>query len=261
MTQWTPPTYGNAPLNEVVYGISFEELGGLKAPHLGLYWNLIKSEFPDCEHATPLFTSDLASNFAFTKLPRTWFIHSKGNDLIQIQQDRFLFNWRKLDASDAYPGNKYVADAFKKYLTQFKSFVDEQNIGLIKYKGCELSYINHIFSGQGWDALSDLNNVFPDLNWRKTERFLKEPLGFSCSFVCPLNNDQGELLVKIQQATITDDPMKTPLLVFELTARINNVLSSEQEMWDWFEMAHEWVIRGFMDLTSGDIQKNYWRKI
>ena len=32
-------------------------------------------------------------------------------------------------------------------------------------------------------------------------------------------------------------------------------------MWNWFDLAHEWIVRGFADLTTEKIQQNIWRRL
>jgi hypothetical protein len=35
---------------------------------------------------------------------------------------------------------------------------------------------------------------------------------------------------------------------------------SPEGMWTWFDLAREWIVRGFTDLTGEEVQKQIWRK-
>ena len=46
------------------------------------------------------------------------------------------------------------------------------------------------------------------------------------------------------------------MFVLDLTTRgISN-----EGIQEWFDMAHEWIVRGFEDLTTSEIQEKVWKK-
>jgi hypothetical protein len=152
-----------------------------------------------------------------------------------------------------------VTQMFQKHLSSLQAFLNETSLGTITPLQYEMTYVNHIPQGDGWEAVRDIGKVFPDFTWQANEqRFLPIPDGINwrTSFLLP--NRTGRLHVKIQNGPRRDDGR--PLLLFELTARgIGNETSSEA-MWSWFDLAHEWIVRGFTDLTNCEVQKNLWRR-
>ena len=60
------PSYKNPPVDEVVCGCQFQPLGRFKLPHLGLFWEKFRREFPTTEHAPPLVSE---GGFNATLLP------------------------------------------------------------------------------------------------------------------------------------------------------------------------------------------------
>jgi hypothetical protein len=50
------------------------------------------------------------------------------------------------------------------------------------------------------------------------------------------------------------------VLLLDLTVRGIGRDKSPGGMTDWFDLAREWIVRGFTDLTGEDVQKNIWRK-
>ena len=47
------------------------------------------------------------------------------------------------------------------------------------------------------------------------------------------------------------------MLLFELTVRGIGNYTTLDEMWNWFALAHEWVVRGFTDLIDPQMQKMF----
>lgn len=98
------PDYDNPPLTEVVCGILFQNLESFLTPHVGLLWEKFKLDYPYCQEVAPLapaieqFGESLDVEFDLIDippLPRVWFLNENGSEIIQIQRDRFLHNWKK----------------------------------------------------------------------------------------------------------------------------------------------------------------------
>ena len=263
------PNYKSPPVIEVVCGILFKNIHALIAPHLGLLWEKYKSEYPICSEVSPLapaierFDDQETPPKGFQiaevpPLPRIWFIHEKENGIIQVQRDRFLHNWKKIRPEDAYPHYPVVIKLFKERLSQFVLFLQENKLGEIEPLQYEMTYINHIPLGDGWEDLKSVGKVFPDFAFRNSEtRFLSGPesMNWRTSFVLP--NAAGRLHVKIRSGKLRD--FGTPVLLLDLTVRGIGEYNSLGKMYDWFDLAREWIVRGFKDLTGEEVQKRIWK--
>lgn len=257
------PSFENPPINEVVCGCQFQPLERLKMPHLGRLWEHFKEDFPSVEHAPPYpteegqFLSDYATGLP---LPRVWFINEKESRLIQFQADRYYYNWRKRDGGCAYPRFPTVIGEFSQYLTTVERFASEAGLGLIQPVAWELTYINHLPAGEGWESLDDISDVFRDFQWIPSKgRFLPTPKGVGWQAAFDFPDDKGSLIAKLSQGKrISDD---RPMFVLELAARGISVDRSANGMSEWFDMAHEWIVNGFADLTTPEIQKNIWKRV
>ncbi len=251
-------SYEKPPIIEVACGIQFEPIQGFKAPHSGLLWTRFGDEYPNCEHAAPIGLNPATFETATgLPLPRIWFITKGGSNLIQVQNDRFHFNWRKRSQGEAYPRFDTVLHSFKKNFGIFAELIKESGLGPINPIECELLYINHIPKEDGWESAADTQNILPDLAWRSIKkRFLKEPLsiGWQTSFALP--EDCGRLNVSLQQGERQSD--KLPILRLEFVARGLGEDKSPDALWEWFELAHKWIVFGFADLTNPKIQKEVW---
>jgi uncharacterized protein (TIGR04255 family) len=262
------PDFEYPPVNEVVFGIQFKKLENLKAPDTGILWEKFnRQRYPECQEMPPIahtvesfavVPSEVATlkfeEFTRPPLPRLFFINEIKNHLIQVQQDRFHQNWRKLKPGDEYPRFTKLYPKFIESWEVFNSFVKELNLGGLEPDQYELSYVNHIPRGSGWENLSDIENVFPEFQCRLGDRFLPEPENVSWRKIYRLPNDKGRLHVSTRLAISRET--NNLLIIMDLTVRgfVKNEMNS------WFDMAHEWIVRGFTDLTGEAIQKSVWRR-
>lgn len=262
------PEYENPPVVEVVCGVLFKPIEALLVPHLGLLWEKFKPDYPRCQEVAPLtpmierFDESLEMEFRLADtppLPRIWFVHTNGNGIIQVQRDRFLHNWRKVRPGDEHPRYHNVIQMFRDRLSRFQMFLEETDLGTLMPMQYEMTYINHIPQGDGWEAIGDIGKVFPDFVWRINEqRFLSVPEGINWRTSFTLPSRAGRLHMIIRSAVCRSD--ERPMLLFELTARGIGNYTSFEKMWGWFDLAREWIVRGFADLTGYEVQKNIWRR-
>ena len=145
------PQFDAQPVNEVVLDLQFSSLAGLSTPQLGLLWQEFRAQFPKVEEHPPLDRR----MFALEPRPqpsvsvrlqplntlgprRVWFVSETGTELIQIQQDRFIFNWRKLK-NEAYPRYPHVRESFSRALDTFRRFLAKEKIGDTDRKSTRLN--------------------------------------------------------------------------------------------------------------------------
>ena len=260
------PEYANPPVNEVICGITFKSLGGFLAPHIGQFWETVRGTFPNCqEHAAlqPVLEAfgpaalRVEAWFEVPSIPRVWFLTNDETRLIQLQRDRFLYNWKKVNPEDQYPRFPIVFAEFEKVLTGFEAFLNENDLGAVEPTQFELTYINHIPKGEGWDGIHEVGNVFADFSWRDEEvRFLPPPEGINWHTTFAVPDKSCRLHVQIQHATRVSDQRE--IIIFNLTARGIGTSAATDAMKEWFTRAREWIVRGFADLTGDEVQRTIW---
>jgi uncharacterized protein (TIGR04255 family) len=251
------PSYKRPPVDEVVCGFRFERLRHLKVPHIGLLWEKFRNEYPTVQHAVPIATdtSLLVDEATGLPVPRVWFISKADNELIQFQVDRFYYNWRH--RGDDYPRYPSIIKKFEKAKSHLDAFAIELKLGTIEPIECELTYINHIPVGQGWESIIDIPKVIPDFTWQKEKHhFLPNPANVAWQVRFELPEGKGWLNVKLNQATRKG----VPSLILELTARGFGAEKTAEAIRNWFDLAHEWIVRGFTDLTKKEIQETIWKR-
>lgn len=248
--------YENPPIDEIICGVRFDSIKQLQSAHFGILWQKFKPDFPKTEDQNligPVSEEDLGSSDKLP-LPRVWLVHKNENELIQIQRNRFLLNWRKRRPEDRYPGYEKVIENFEKYLSCFQEGLMEENLGSLVTREYELTYIDLIPQGQGWEKFSDLEKVFPNLlSLTRQCILLKGIRGINWQTILDLPNSLGQLGVSIRSAQRVSD--NQILLYMEFKALSNQPYQPIQA---WFEEAHNTITNLFSNLVSDEIQKKFW---
>lgn len=261
------PNYENPPVSEVVCGILFKPIARLLSPYIGLLWERYRPEYTSCREVAPLNPTiekfdepdEMVIEVGNIPLvPRIWFVSENNNAVVQVQRDRFLHNWRKVKPEDEYPRYHKVFQLFRERLSTFQTFLEENELGIIEPLQFEMTYVNPIPQGEAWEQLGEIGKVFPDFAFRSEDRFLPRPDSVAWRTTFALPNKAGRLHAAIRNTKMRSSGK--PVLMLELTARGILADKSLDAMQFWFDIAREWIVRGFADLIGESIQKEIWKK-
>jgi uncharacterized protein (TIGR04255 family) len=178
--------------------------------------------------------------------------------LIQVQQDRFIHNWRKIKGDDNYPRYETIRPIFEREWTRFTTFLAVEKIGTPEPTRCEVSYINHLVQEKEWTNLGDLSRVFPFWAGRTNNGTPLQPATFSANFGVPMADGKGQLAVQVQPAVRRPD--KKRVLQFTLSAKGRPASGTLGDILAWFDLGREMVVRSFCDLTTPEMHKLWGRK-
>lgn len=164
--------FTSPPITELVIGFFHLPLTDLRAQHIGIYWNRIRSKYALSQQQPLILVPgqtveplSQASDETFP-LPRFWFHNTTHPTLIQVQRNAFFINWRLLPelGDNAYPHYETVAKDFWQELETYKSFVQEIVGGkLDPIQRCELTYVNLIPPNELFSTPSEFTRVLPPL--------------------------------------------------------------------------------------------------
>lgn len=261
------PFYEQPPVTEVACSVMFNSIEEFLTPHVGLLWQRFQPDYPFCDDVAPIAPKiEVFGNKSveaklqlsdIPPLPRIWFISPDGTRIIQLQRDRLIHNWRKVSSDSEYPRYDSLIEAFQEQLASFDSFLKEADLGQVQPSQYELTYVNQIPQGDGWTTLEDIGKIFPDFAWRvNSQRFLSKPESISWTTTFELPDEIGRLHTTIRHAL----GESYTILLFELTVRGIGSYASRESMQDWFDLAHEWIVQAFTDLTGEEIQKDIWKR-
>ena len=253
------------PVVEVVCGVLFGTLTALRTAHVGIFWDRIREEFPLVEEAPPLPpiierydpAPSLEIEVELTPpLARTWFCRPDRRGLVQLQRDRFVYNWKRSSPDDGqYPSYDQVILDFERLWSEFEAFVKEQQVGPIVVRQLELAYVNIIPEA----SIPAGDPVFVDhVPDRSRARFLQAVDGFAWRTSYGLPEGAGRLHVSINSARQADSG--EPIRRLDIVARgIGREVGSDP-MRSWFDLAHDWIVNGFADVTTANMQAEVWRR-
>jgi uncharacterized protein (TIGR04255 family) len=262
------PDFSNPPVVETVLSVQFDRLTQLRTAHFGLYWHEVHDRFPVTQEQGELPTTIERSpdqpqpiGIQFEALmappaPRFWFADERGAELIQVQGDRFIKNWRKAGEGDAYPRYERVRESFDGEFSIFERFISQNQLGSIRIDQCEVTYINHIVAGTGWDTHADIDRVFKVWN-QPTGSFPGRAQDVSFHARFPIFDEEavfrGRLHVMLKPVMRLSDGL--PMFLLELTAR-----GQVGDGTDFFDLGREWIVKSFADLTTDAMHKIWGRR-
>jgi uncharacterized protein (TIGR04255 family) len=264
------PDFEDPPVVETALSVEFAPLAGWSIVHFGLFWHEIRAEYPAFEIQPPLLSQiekfgeeakkPQAINLQITNpMPvRCWFFDQSQTRLIQVQKDRLIYNWRKVAGPEPYPHYENIRPAFEREWHRFRQFLESNGLPAPTVHQCEVTYVNHIDRGKGWQTMADLPEVFPSWSGALSEGFLPVPeaVGFNTSYGMP--GDQGRLHIQVQPAIRLSDAKE--ILQLTLTARGRPDSPDVGDVLKWFDLGREWVVRGFTDFTSPKMHALWKRK-
>jgi len=265
------PDFEDPPVVETALGVEFAPLEKWSIPCFGLFWQDIRNEYPRCQAHGPLgsqieqFDAE-GSSFAVPKLMltaqqvpdiRCWFLETSGSRLLQIQRDRFVHNWRKPGSTSNYPHYETIRPTFEREWGRFCDFLRRESLGEPDVVQCEVTYVNHLERGKGWDSFGDVAKVLRCWSGSCGE-FLPSPEGMLLSVRYVMPDNRGRLHVNLHPALRKEDAKA--ILQLSLTARGRPDSSSTDDIMKWLDLGREWVVCGFTDFTSVNMHELWHRK-
>lgn len=256
-------SFSNPPVVEVTCSIVFEEID-LEIPHVGLIWASWHDDLPHFQALPPVQfvieggeddddSIDSFEEIDVPPLPRLSFSNKDNSNTLEIQKHSLLFRWRKKEGQADYPRFGTVYKQFTEYLDTVATFSDWHDLGKIQPVQYYLRYINLIPKGVGWDKSSDLSGVLPQFAAHMAKRdFLPAPGGLYLQWFYDMPDGLGRLYVRVVTPSNSDS------VEFTLSCRGIGQNKNIDKMNDWFENARAWIVRGFADLTTKDVQYSIW---
>jgi len=264
------PIFDHPPLIETIIGVQFAEIPHLTSAHFGWYWRefLDKSwdktqealRLPDQfetfgEPSWKMPVTQLSASL--TPSPdRLQFINADDDRVIQIQNTRFLYNWRKKES--VYPSFQDLYPEFTSKLNKFREFLQVASLGDIKLNQWEVTYVNHIPKGDLWQTPEDWHRILPGLMpalWNSVEIRLESESGEIRFEIVP---KRGRIHISIQHGKRLD--VDGEILVLQLTAR--GPLNPDEPEWEpevSFGLGHRVLVGTFVGIAS-EAALRYWGK-
>lgn len=181
-----------------------------------------------------------------------------GRTMLQVQKDWMARNWLRQEDGDEYPRYPAIRDPFAIDLANLRTFLLDRGFEEPRPIQCEVVYVNHIVAGPAWSDWGDLSEVFR--GWASmTTDFLPKVEEASCSAHYVIEQDGkpiGRLHADLSPGTRISDNAK--LFVLTMTVR-GEPVNSEDDLLAFHDLGHEWIVRGFTDLTTERMHEEWER--
>lgn len=194
-------------------------------------------------------------------LPRFWFVSEDGFRLVQVQEDRVAFNWRGLGRKAQYPRYGTLRAEFAEHLEVLGEIVPELRGAGLHADFCELTYVNELeapVSTGGHPPLDAILRVAQSLD--RTD-FLPPTDSEEWTGRWTIRDEEGEpagrLTAAAQPASRQWD--QRPIYLLTMTGILPRDVAGDDAIFKQFDLAHEWIVRGFADLTTKEMHDRWGR--
>ncbi len=258
------------PVDEVVLSVLFKPLSRFLAPHLGAIWQEFKKdgfvrivERPPVNPTIEVFPNQgEETEFEISNVPpfsRIWFIHEDESKILQVQRDRFTFNWRRTNPDQKYPGFSAIFETFEDFYNRFGEMIKNLGIGSVAPSQYELTYIDQLMCGDGWNTLNDIGkvyNLFTDFQ-QPNDSFWQdaELVNFRTSF--PAIHLRGRLHLAVSNRIKMPEQHQTLQTDFTVRGFPKN---TKYPMEMWFKSARDQIREKFTSMFAEDIQIQVWER-
>lgn len=247
------------PVAETALGVVFAPLSGWSVLHFGLLWERFRQLYPSTEIKAAAGPGEVrispTEGLDLSALPiRAMFVDESGNQLIQVQRNAFIRNWRQTEQSTEYEHYENVRPLFMRDWETFCGFLDSARLGQVDVVQCEVTYINQLVRGREWQNFDDVSRIFRIWSSTNAESLrASQMVSFMTVFELPEN--AGTLQVALQPGIRKRDSKE--IIQFSLTATGKPAGSSLAEILKWLDLGHVAVVTSFRDLTTPEMHR-YW---
>jgi len=261
------PSYKRPPVVETAIGVQFQALKLFRNVHLWEFWFGIRDEYPETQDQEPLdqktelFGDDIQRGPQLPQIQyrahasRLQACKEDRHEMVQIQNGRFVFNWRRLEGGKYPRWTRTSAEFWVKYRL-FTEYIGEKKLGDIIPNQWEVTYVNHLMQGQDWQTEADWPELLPGIlgeSGRVTSGTL-EAVDYTTQFA--LKDGRSRLHIEVKKAALAKNP-EQELLVLTLTAR--GGIASERTLEDCLLDGRRAIVTSFTEIT-GDAAHERWER-
>jgi uncharacterized protein (TIGR04255 family) len=262
------PNFDSPPVVETVLGVQFAPLKNFSVAHAGIFWKERLSEswtkfndehpildqfekFEDGGTWRPLGIQLGPADKTF----RVQIIERDDERMIQLQNSRFVYNWRK--RTGEYPSYEKLKPEFQERFGEFRQFVSQTDLGPLDLNQWEVTYVNHIPKQGLWSTISDWPEVFPGILGRAS-KFGASLDSFSTQWRAVLGESKGRLYATVRHIRV-DGTDGEEMIDLTFVARGPVDPSVEEDLERGFELGHSVIVKTLAELTSEKAHK-FWRR-
>jgi uncharacterized protein (TIGR04255 family) len=266
-----PPVFDRPPVEEVAIGVYFNPIAALDSVRIGLLWERWRQRYPHAEEQPPLppvvpesFGKPSLSQtviFGPAAFPRIWYQSQDRDQLVQVQRDRVVHNWRRLAATQPYPHYDALRPRFEEDAADFFSFIAELGHEPPPIGQAEVTYVNAIPVGDSGSGELLAKLVAP-WSGEMSDSFLPEPDDVALTVRYRIPGPDGEPVGRLYitaQPSYRQNPEGRieELILLQLFARGAPIGSGLTGALAFLDRGHEWLVRAFKSVTTPEFHHEW----
>lgn len=262
------PKFTSPPVIETVISLQFSPLSDLTSAHVGWFWKKYLAEDWKTVNEAPCITdqferfgderawSPLGTGAVMLRtkpgLERIQILRADQQRMLQIQNSRFILNWKK--GVDSYPTYTVLKPEYLEHIKTYKQFLNESNGWSINPNQWEITYVNHLLQGDLWSSLPDIKKLLPWIDLPTVSLFNPNADSYNCDIAFVIGDSLGRLHISLKYARL-ESGKGQEVFVLNLTARgpINKDIDYETG----FDIGHAAIVQSFHDILS-DYARDYF---
>ena len=158
-----------------------------------------------------------------------------------------------------YPRYERVLASFLANFEIFQEFLADEDLGQPLLNQWELTYVNHIPAGDGWQHHGELGSVVPLVENSVTGGFLPEPEDVALRVRYRIADQPGIARLHVAASPGFDQHAR-PTLQLTLTARGGLEPDAASSLESSLNVGREWIVRGFAEVTSRSMHELWERE-
>ncbi len=254
-----PVDYEKPPVVETAFSFTFPPIKGWNVFHLGLFWARLRTRYPFAEARLPMGSIEieeldlkLGPEIHLETLPlRSFLLDSSKNQLLQVQSNSFIRNWRAVEAEQKYCHYSELKPMFAEDWNAYVEFLKSEKLSNPNVFQCDVTYVNHLVKGREWQTLDDIAPLFQRMKFD-----VKGSVVTSFSFVATIADKQVRMGV-----CPAIRPDGTPIIQLTLNVNGKPAGPSERDIWAKLDDCHKLLVETFAEITAEDLQKRVWKRI
>lgn len=178
------PSFASPPLDEVALAVQFQGVENFSLAY-GAFYERVRASYPSYEEHDPIAVQfetfgrlqEATSQVSLEALSlrRGWYVSEDGHHLVQIQPNRLVQNWRRMNGIGEYPRFPSVFAKFGENLNTLSAVLENLKLGDIQINQIDLTYFNNIPLQEGETYVQSFERVF---NWPDMGALTSEVSGF-----------------------------------------------------------------------------------
>jgi uncharacterized protein (TIGR04255 family) len=265
------PKFDAPPVIETVLSAQFARLERFSNAHGGWFWkSYLNKDWVNVQSAPRLEDQFERFGDEFRWGPsaggirivtgaesaRLQILRADDERMIQIQDSRFVYNWRKQNAD--YPSYENVLSEFLREFANFERFIKDAELGAMDLNQWEVTYVNHIDRGGLWNAFSDWIKIFPRFYAPAEGESDINPEDFGGEWKLTIGDNLGRLHVALSRGRVASEK-GAEVIRLQLTARGPVNMEKGLDLRAGFELGHAVIVRYFTAMTS-PVAHKYWKR-